>query len=840
MAASRNPPAQPGASSVGQSTPSKDQEEVRVPRPDAPGPRKTKTYGPPALPPPLRPVGPPVPYGAPTPNTAVEEEADEQTTVDPQAMGLRDPSQEGDGDPDVDPDPKSTTTTEAMAEEPRDLLLDPGDSANPLADQLATGTGETGASVDELTQDESRHVPQLEIVREPPLLVGGRSTPRLPPPGEVALSPAWLVVQSGPDRGRRFALRSGRTSIGRGVDNDVVLTDIAVSRRHLSIQLDGALYVMSDLGSGNGTLINDRDEDGAHRLAHGDKMELGNTVLVFECTAVGFQPNQAIGHAGGKWQGPDEDELSTVAGRRSVKPTLDMGGAVVPPPFARAPSHGPMTGPPPIPRPPPPIRTGPTPPGPALGPRPSPLSTPPGPPLAARSPSGPNIARARSISGAPSTDAPLSQLGAHSPLSVPAGSFSFPPPGGPVGHISGARPLPVPPPPYPAGGFSMSPSPASSPRFQYPNGVMAPLPAAERRRVLIGILGVAFVAVAAGIVMALVHGGGDTPASKIAATTAAKTAAPSDPTVATTTAGQPIAGALPGRATSSLSELYGQRELRPTDFGTDEEFLADTTTSTAQAGPVRDTQVALRDSDPGEATSADEPAISDEPNRRRRRSRADRDVELPDSSDYPDVPDVDEVESGSSRGDVDTAMRQAEELYRQKKFADAAALLHRAAVASGRKDVGRLRALATKYAKIGSLMAEGQDSMVSDAPRALQAFKTALRLDEEFGDSVHDRAIGARIAQVAPTAAGGYMARKEYAEAKAAADMAEKFGAGDSDRIQNVRRSLERKAEELYEEAKSKADGGDTAAAAEIARLILKMVPRSTEVYAAAAKLAGR
>ena len=118
-------------------------------------------------------------------------------------------------------------------------------------------------------------------------------------------------------------------------------------------------------------------------------------------------------------------------------------------------------------------------------------------------------------------------------------------------------------------------------------------------------------------------------------------------------------------------------------------------------------------------------------------------------------------------------------------------------------------------------------------------FKSALRLDEEFGDSVHDRAIGARIAQVAPAAAGAYMARKDYPEAKQAADVAEKFGAGDLHCVRIVRNSLERKAEQLYAEAKSQSESGDTDAAAETARTIMRMVPRSSDVYAQACQ-AGR
>ena len=55
-----------------------------------------------------------------------------------------------------------------------------------------------------------------------------------------------------------------------------------------------------------------------------------------------------------------------------------------------------------------------------------------------------------------------------------------------------------------------------------------------------------------------------------------------------------------------------------------------------------------------------------------------------------------------------------------------------------------------------------------------------------------------------------------------------------------MRDSLERKAKQLYDEARSKADAGDKAEAAETARLIMQMVPRSSDLYTQASRLAGQ
>jgi len=56
-----------------------------------------------------------------------------------------------------------------------------------------------------------------------------------------AASAAVLVV-GGNDRGREFELTSDEVTIGRGADCDIVLADIAVSRRHLVLFRDGVVF----------------------------------------------------------------------------------------------------------------------------------------------------------------------------------------------------------------------------------------------------------------------------------------------------------------------------------------------------------------------------------------------------------------------------------------------------------------------------------------------------------------------------------------------------------------------------------------------------------------------
>jgi pSer/pThr/pTyr-binding forkhead associated (FHA) protein len=66
---------------------------------------------------------------------------------------------------------------------------------------------------------------------------------------------ASLMVRSGPDSGARFALDASPIYIGRAHDNGIVVSDPATSRRHARFEQRGHDYLVVDLGSANGTLV---------------------------------------------------------------------------------------------------------------------------------------------------------------------------------------------------------------------------------------------------------------------------------------------------------------------------------------------------------------------------------------------------------------------------------------------------------------------------------------------------------------------------------------------------------------------------------------------------------
>ena len=75
---------------------------------------------------------------------------------------------------------------------------------------------------------------------------------------------------------RHVHLRKDRTTLGRKPDNDIVLDTLVVSGHHCAFDLVGVADVfVVDLGSTNGTYVNDRMARDRTRLADGDVIAIG-------------------------------------------------------------------------------------------------------------------------------------------------------------------------------------------------------------------------------------------------------------------------------------------------------------------------------------------------------------------------------------------------------------------------------------------------------------------------------------------------------------------------------------------------------------------------------------
>lgn len=92
-----------------------------------------------------------------------------------------------------------------------------------------------------------------------------------------------LIVRRSGQPEKRVPLGSGITHMGRADDNDLVLPDIGVSRRHARIVVDETSVRFEDLGSGNGSFHRGRRIE-SQAIADGDEIVIEPFVLQFRVT----------------------------------------------------------------------------------------------------------------------------------------------------------------------------------------------------------------------------------------------------------------------------------------------------------------------------------------------------------------------------------------------------------------------------------------------------------------------------------------------------------------------------------------------------------------------------
>lgn len=110
----------------------------------------------------------------------------------------------------------------------------------------------------------------------------------------MSQTPPRLVVRRGPNPNETYELILDKITIGRSPANEIAITDPEISRKHARLVRQESGYALEDLGSTNGSFVNDRRIAGLTPLHDGDVIDLGEAItLVYHAGAPEEAPTLA-------------------------------------------------------------------------------------------------------------------------------------------------------------------------------------------------------------------------------------------------------------------------------------------------------------------------------------------------------------------------------------------------------------------------------------------------------------------------------------------------------------------------------------------------------------------
>jgi hypothetical protein len=131
---------------------------------------------------------------------------------------------------------------------------------------------------------------------------------------ETALQPriGTLTLTAPPsEAGRSVTIDPRGTVVGRGEDADLTVASDRVSRRHFVVRERAGGYEVEDLGSRNGTLLNDEAITGICRLHDGDRLSAAAVEVRFGLVSSELPPaRRSAPPSGGSWR-PDEETATS-------------------------------------------------------------------------------------------------------------------------------------------------------------------------------------------------------------------------------------------------------------------------------------------------------------------------------------------------------------------------------------------------------------------------------------------------------------------------------------------------------------------------------------------------
>jgi pSer/pThr/pTyr-binding forkhead associated (FHA) protein len=103
-----------------------------------------------------------------------------------------------------------------------------------------------------------------------------------PAPEQEPAPLASFLFRSGDLKGRRLSIKVPVANIGRGEYNDVIIADASVSTMHAKLQRRDAVWILTDLGSTNGTFVEGERLTGEVPLGPGTTLRFGDVSALFE------------------------------------------------------------------------------------------------------------------------------------------------------------------------------------------------------------------------------------------------------------------------------------------------------------------------------------------------------------------------------------------------------------------------------------------------------------------------------------------------------------------------------------------------------------------------------
>ena len=127
-------------------------------------------------------------------------------------------------------------------------------------------------------RDEARAAAVVEPPAEEEKKTGKLVGPQMPPGKRLS-----LAVINGPDAGSVYRIEKPRVTIGR-TGADLALNDSEISRAHAAVEIRDTTYLLEDLKSTNGTLVDGQRITGMTELQNQSEFQVGGSTLMLIVT----------------------------------------------------------------------------------------------------------------------------------------------------------------------------------------------------------------------------------------------------------------------------------------------------------------------------------------------------------------------------------------------------------------------------------------------------------------------------------------------------------------------------------------------------------------------------